>query len=484
MSEPRTTIIPRAKKTPLPPIQPGVNTFEPLMLPEAFRGAVDDIGERMQCPLDYPAIGYTVTLSAVAGRKIRIAPKAYDDWTVTPNLWGAIVGPPGVMKTHSLVAPLRPLHLIEDQERKRHEIAQGEFDAMRAVLVEQKKVSAQRIRKQLQDGGNARDIAREFADESLQAPERLRLITNDSTVEKVGELLAANPNGILIFRDELTGFLRSMEKEGQESARAFYLECWNGDGRFTFDRIGRGTVEIEAACVSILGGIQPGPLMEYVRRTYRGGIADDGLLQRFQMVTWPDISPDWHNVDRAPNDRALTQANQVYERIHSMSGCTTLHLTPEAQAMFDTWRHGLEAKLRGDDEASIMQAHLAKYRSLVPSLAGLIHVADNPSLGPIGESALTRALAWSEYLESHARRVYAPAILPAIPAGHALLAKLKANKLPGEFTAREVYFKGWTNLTSPDEVANAARLLVDHGYLAAFDVDTSGRPKTIYRVVA
>lgn len=33
--------------------------------------------------------------------------------------------------------------------------------------------------------------------------------------------------GILIFRDELVGWLRSMDREGNECSRAFYLEAWN-----------------------------------------------------------------------------------------------------------------------------------------------------------------------------------------------------------------------------------------------------------------
>ena len=40
-------------------------------------------------------------------------------------------------------------------------------------------------------------------------------------------------------------------------ARQFYLETWNGNGRFTYDRIGRGTVDIEACCLSVLGASKP-----------------------------------------------------------------------------------------------------------------------------------------------------------------------------------------------------------------------------------
>lgn len=87
----------------------------------------------------------------------------------------------------------------------------------------------------------------------------------------MGELLNRNPRGLLLFRDELVGWLRTLDKEGHESDRAFYLEAWNGQGSFTYDRIGRGTLHIENVTLSVLGGIQPGPLSIYLRATLSGG---------------------------------------------------------------------------------------------------------------------------------------------------------------------------------------------------------------------
>jgi putative DNA primase/helicase len=105
-----------------------------------------------------------------------------------------------------------------------------------------------------------------------------------------------NGNGLLICRDELAGLLRSLEKEGHEGACASYLEAWNGTGGFVYDRIGRGTIEIEAACASILGSIQPGPLVQYLRATLEGGVGDDGLIQRCQLLIWPDVPKGWKGV--------------------------------------------------------------------------------------------------------------------------------------------------------------------------------------------
>jgi len=47
-----------------------------------------------------------------------------------------------------------------------------------------------------------------------QAPMERRFITNDTTYEKLGEILAQNPNGILAHRDELVSLLRTLVPGG------------------------------------------------------------------------------------------------------------------------------------------------------------------------------------------------------------------------------------------------------------------------------
>ena len=116
----------------------------------------------------------------------------------------------------------------------------------------------------------------------------------------------------MIFRDELVGFLRSLDRYGREGDRQFYLEAWNGDQPFNVDRIGRGSLRVEALCLSILGGIQPGPLSRYVHDAGQGTTGDDGLLQRFQLLVWPDHPKGWQNIDRSPDREARDKVVEVF----------------------------------------------------------------------------------------------------------------------------------------------------------------------------
>ena len=95
-------------------------------------------------------------------------------------------------------------------------------------------------------------------------------------------------------------------------------------------------------------------------------------------------------------------------------------------------------------------------------------------------AATLRALTLAEYFESHARRLHGSARRQTIRAASALLAKLKAGALPGEFTARDVYRKDWSRLSERGAASAALDMLAAHGWLAEATIDTGGRPTTIY----
>jgi Protein of unknown function (DUF3987) len=193
----------------------------------------------------------------VVGRKVAIRPKARDDWYEVGNLWGAIIGLPGVLETPALAEVMRPLHRLEAAVRTAHESAQSAWQAEQAAK-KMRRSAAQRNAVKAAKNGNSFDAAVLVEGEFEKPPKARRYITNDTTSEALGEILIASPNGVLAFRDELAGLLKGLEREGQESARAFYLSAWTGKEPHVFDRIGRELDRrIDACCVSFLGSIQP-----------------------------------------------------------------------------------------------------------------------------------------------------------------------------------------------------------------------------------
>ena len=388
--------------------------FNPDWLPDSIRDWVVDIAERTQCPIDFPAVGAMVALASVVGRQVGIRPKQKDDWTVIPNLWGSVIGRPGIMKSPPIREVMKPLQRLEIEAAKEYESAESEYKIIEAIWKARNKAAEDSMYRAAKKGSELQTV--EIPEKPVM-PIRRRYITNDATVPKLGEILAGSPNGVLQFRDEKMGFLKNLEKPGNEPDRAFYIESWSGDGRFTFDRIGRGTIEIPACCISILATTQPGPLSSYLFQAKQGGGGDDGLIQRFQLMIWPEVESNWVNVDRWPNRTAREIAHETITKLANIDpwdinaqqddygGVPYLRFSAEAQERFNEWRAELEHEVRSGELSPCLESHLAKYRSLIPSLALLIHLADG-QVGPVGVNPLQKAIEWGKYLRAHAEKIY------------------------------------------------------------------------------
>ena len=231
------------------------------------------------------------------------------------------------------------------------------------------------------------------------------------------------------------------------------MECWNGDGRFTCDRVGRGTLDIEACCLSLIGTIQPGPLQSYLFSAAAGGQGDDGLLQRFQLAVWPDVSRDWVNVDAWPNKEARDRAYKIVEQLANLDpwevdaqhdehdGVPFLRFDAKAQGAFDEWRADIEPTVRAGTLPPALESVLAKHRSLIPSIALLIHLVDG-GRGPVPVAALDKAVGWGRYLFGHARRIYSTTEAGDEGNQEALLRSIR--RLGGKVTARDLRHHGFS----------------------------------------
>ncbi len=469
---------------PLPEIKALVPKMSEDILPKPLQAWAADICDRMQIPLEFIAAPAIICLSTVIGRQIGIYPKQKDDWFVIPNLWGAVIARPGFFKSPAIAEALKPLEQLVKREREKYQAAlilsKSKEDIHNASMESIKDQVRKAIRR-----GNQEEIAhlQVQLENSLKEKENLPVIekrykTNDATIEKIGSLLLENPLGIMIFRDELSGWLKSLQKSGREGDREFFLEAWNGYGSYTVDRIGRGTLHIPSLCLSIFGGLQPGKLDSYIYQATLGGEGDDGLLQRFQILVYPEASKKWKNVDRKPDEESKEAVWTLFEKLAQLdtgkirklrdAQVPGLRFSHSAQEKFNFWREKLENRLRTcESETPAFEAHLSKYRSLVPSLSLIFHLCEYPTLSitEVGDSSLEQALKWADLLESHARKIYSNVIHSELRSAHALMKKIQSNAVTSGMTVRSIYRKGWSHLESSSQVDKALALLEDSGWL-------------------
>ncbi|MBT3989753.1 MAG: DUF3987 domain-containing protein, partial [Rhodospirillaceae bacterium] len=309
----------------LPTASPLAPTLSPGNIPEPLQSWLIDAAERIQIPLEFVAIPAIVSLSSLIGRNVGIKPKRKDDWLVVPNLWGAIVGRPGHQKSPAISEALKPLQRLATKAQEDYKLVAAANEASAQMASFHKKALEDRGKAAAKKGDaqTLKEIEAALTQLNLEQNEGIetekRYAVSDSTTEKLGELLNENPSGLLLHRDELCGWLRSLDKQGREGDREFYLEAWNGTGSYTYDRIGRGTKHIDALTLSVIGSIQPGKLSSYINSALNGGTGDDGLLQRIQMLVWPETSTIWKNIDRYPDKDAQNRANEIFVKLDGYS---------------------------------------------------------------------------------------------------------------------------------------------------------------------
>src|SRR3954464_6542630 len=121
--------------------------------------------------------------------------------------------------------------------------------------------------------------------ESPEAPVRPRVRVADATGEVLGAPAAALPRGLLLVRDELSGWLGGFDKYGGGGAdRAFAIEMYGGRS-YVVGRVKHPQpIRIPHLSIGVLGGVQPDKLSAIIEGP------DDGLASRLLWV-WPDAIP-------------------------------------------------------------------------------------------------------------------------------------------------------------------------------------------------
>ncbi len=373
----------------------GAPELRPEHLPEAISPFVFDTADRMGADPAAVALASLVALASVMSDDWRIQPKRFDtEWTEAPRIWGAIVGDPSVRKTPILRACTSPIDRLEAEARSRH------AEAMAAYRI------AHKAWKKDKDADSAAEP---------KPPILTRYMVESTTIEALSEVLrddaearqAAPARKVLVRQDELAELLANFDRyrEGGNGAgdRGAFLRLYNG-GRFTVDRILRGSFASSNWSACLLGGIQPAPIQRIASHA-----VDDGLLQRFCYCV---VSGQGQEDDRAPNTAAI----QRYRALFPALGALRPGRTPDRDAIqqvafdADAHRHRLEvlglaeAVALMPDASPRLKSALGKWPGLFPRLALIFHLIeiadaraagrDPPSLLVVTEATASRAAAY------------------------------------------------------------------------------------------
>jgi len=377
-----------------------IEQFPVEALPVGVRTFVQETALALNCAPDLVAIPALVALSVAIGtsRAIEVKPGR----VVFPTLYAAIIAKPGEAKTPALSAALQPLN---DADRRAYRQWRNDIRAWEQI-------------------GEAPGADRG------PRPLFCQTVVSDTTMEALTDVLQANPRGVVVQRDELSGWVRSMDqyRGGRGADRQHWLSMWSNEPLIV-NRRGDGVEprRIERPFASVIGGIQPSMLSELVDKQGR----EDGFLHRF-LFSWPRSMPRrWSN--RYVSDEVKTQYGVIVSRLLALTpraddrdadgeesegggghSPISLPFTANAQHIWAEWYNGhfLEPEVTSLAE-DYLSGPWAKLEAYAPRLALILHLAriadGDPTAGGmcVDEESLTAALAIVEYFKSHVRRVYA-----------------------------------------------------------------------------
>jgi len=470
-----------------------VEKIDPECLPSVLRNWLLPAAKVIGCPIDFLALSAIAIVGSLIGPRVRIKPIQNSNWFVVPNVYAGIVGLPSTKKSPALDEARKPLLRLQADAREAYSAARVDYEFEEKFFEKDSKETLSKSRSAAEYKSKRGLLSKPVK------PILRRYETNDATSQKVIQLLAENQNGFILIRDELTGWLKSLDAEYDQSARSFYLELWKGGITYDHSRVSENReVILTSGTLSIIGGIQPSRLLYYISEAYSYDNAD-GFPQRF-LFAYPDkhiSAGKATQSDCEQLERGLEASCRVFKCLAekqfkgialSDSGDSffPVKFDTEAQRLFDAWKDEIDAEaVRLESEDEVFASFLNKLPKNCAAIALIFHCVENTDSQEfpdrISSETIANALDYIEVLTTHARRVFALGENRIFASAQMVLGRIRTGKLQNGFTAREVKRKGWSGLNNTEIIQEVLSLLVDYRYLKTIETD-SGRPTSRYYI--
>jgi hypothetical protein len=321
-------------------------------------------------------------------------------------------------------------------------------------------------------------------------PQPPQLWQSDTTVEKLASLQAANPKGMLLIRDELAGWLYSMNVYNA-SGRQFWIECFGGRPYTLTRQKHPHPIIIPRLNNSVYGTIQPDRLAEIIRKE-----PDDGLLPRM-LYFWPYTVP--YRIGREPMDTPW--AIEALDRLRKLKlkqvgdRLEPVYVPLTAQALDRLEAFGQKTNKQKELAAGMLRSTYGKAPGFALRLALILRymwwcadedLPDEPT--KIGGRAMNAAIKLvGDYFMPMAERVYGDADCPPADKHAATIARWIIRERMNEVYVRDL-LRGkcpggkLPGLSDAITIKIGCRALIEAGWLYPPELGYGAASKVVYGV--
>lgn len=267
------------------------------VLPPSLQHIILALVRCLSFSVDYTAASILLTVAASIGKTYKL--KVKNSWVESTCIFLCLVGRPGANKSHPLSWAIKPL--LEATERN------------------------------FGFGGNGDDM---FSTETPK-PFIEQLVANNITPEAIFQIMEIVNKRLLIYTDEISGFLRNLNKYNAGSDVEILLSIFSGITAI----INRKTQEkfmLRNPIACIVGTTQPEVLKALFQKSENNGLFDRFIFTYLEEVVKPKMVKE----DLDPS--IITQYNEIINKLLSLdldaSGeSNIICFTPEAEEIAFAW---------------------------------------------------------------------------------------------------------------------------------------------------
>jgi len=362
------------------------------IFPEDIQSYILECNKTLDSNIDYLGSSLLWLISVCIGNSIEIEVKK--GWIENSTVWISIVGKAGIGKTPSISNILFPLQKINAREIKdfiKKKEARDYYDS---------------LSKKDQEQHSEPDV-----------PVKRQFIANDITLEALVDLHQESDNAVGVFKDELAGWLKDMNKYRAGSDLEFWLSCWSGKS-VNMNRKTAKSSFVEKPFIPVLGGIQPSIFDTF----YTDENKENGFMDRM-LLSFPDATVDFYN-DNEIDEKLLQWYKETiimfYDQIKAsikrdQEGVIISKksvLSVDAKVEWKRIFNEITNYQNDENENEYLKSMYPKQKSYIPRFALIIHTFDgflkqspNHELFLISKDSILKAEKLSKYFIAMAKKI-------------------------------------------------------------------------------
>ena len=326
------------------------------------------VASSLQCPVDIALSAMFATVGVAMGKRVIIDDGKYRNY---PCLWVCVVAPSGSNKSTPIRFFVQPL---KDRDSYNYGVYREELRAYRQA-----------------------------GDDKGDKPVFKQYVISDSTPEARNQVLSVNPNGILLYRDELKGMIDDFCRYAKSGELSQMLSMFDSD-TIVVNRKSDEPLLIKDPFMSIIGSIQPSVLVDTFGND---NMMNNGFNQRW-LFCYPESGmPEMYNDVSIPQSVISDWKDFIYNLImydFSVMG-GKIYIRGEAKRVYIDYYNSLQIKKASADD--YLSSVYSKLQIHVIRWAGVAHILGNsPTSIDITPEEMEYSVRCMDYFERCALKVY------------------------------------------------------------------------------